>query len=1054
MVPRAASDIDQRALNQALRRYARAMLLDGMPTRIIRRVADRMPPFSTQRRCDLRRGCRRISPCVMRPLCRAAWQVSMICVIALGVCRTAVAQSTIAITGDRLSGFVLPIEPLTGDAEFSALRAWTWTVDDTKRLLLEGDVAIRVGGYSFSAPEAAVWINRIPSQQGLINQFALYFSNVSDPTERAGMGVSGQRVLITASTRGPVKLNVAQLTEQPPTRPGVLPAAEARLAEHLKQLAAQKQTLRNRPSVDSPAPPPEVTFVPVPGGRVTEKDVELPSQVQLPQAAGAGAWLNNPQGIVRWSADSINVSRGESENLITVDGSIVVDFVAERATDTISQLTLSAERGVIFTDPGPLDEIAASQLESQVIRGIYLEGNVSIVAQNGEYIIRTPRTYYDFRRGQAIMLDSWLRLQNRETRIPVHARAEEMRQIAQNQWDAQNVTVSASEFFTPHLAVGAQRVIIMEQPAEGGQPGETETFIDAEGNTMRVAGVPIVPWPRFRGSVERVPLRSVEIGSDKNDGFFTTTTWDLLTLMGREPPKGLEMDLKADAYFERGPGAGVELRYDVADAQAHVDLYGLYDTGNEDDRTSSGRDVEVDEELRGVAIMEYQTNLSRYWSLQSQLSIISDPTYISSWREDDFTERREYETAVYLKHQRDNAAFTVLGKYSLEDFLANDYLLASRQYSVDKVPELTYRRYGDALFDDRFTYSTETSVSRMRFMIQSGTPNSIGVPGSAFGIPNNSPIDQAPHLVNLPNHWVNRFDTRHELQMPLRKGIFDITPFVVGRFTGYDDDFENFNSDADSMRFWGAGGVRVNTLFQRVYNDVENQLLDLHRLRHLIEPYMVLWGAYSNLDPEDLPIYDQTVEPLQNGAAVELGVRNTWQTQRGGPGNWRSVDYFTLNTAVLFTDPSEPNLSPTPQFFDYRPEYSQFGSSVFASAVWLLSDSLSFVGETTYLLDDGDFARGSVGFELRHSPVFVTYVEYRFIEVDDTELLGIDWQYQITRKYRVEFSPQYSFHHDDLQYVAFRLTRGFPDFELTLQVRYDQIRDDTSLGASMGFAEF
>jgi hypothetical protein len=256
------------------------------------------------------------------------------------------------------------------------------------------------------------------------------------------------------------------------------------------------------------------------------------------------------------------------------------------------------------------------------------------------------------------------------------------------------------------------------------------------------------------------------------------------------------------------------------------------------------------------------------------------------------------------------------------------------------------------------------------------------------------------------------------------------------------------------MRVWGSAGIRFDTIFQRVYNGVENQLLDLHRVRHLIEPYLVLWGAYSSLDRDDLPVYDQTVEPLQDGAAAQFGVRNTWQTQRGGPGNWRSVDYFTLDTAVVFTDPREPNASPTPQFFDYRPEYSQFGSSVYASAMWLLSDSLSLVGETVYVLDEGDFARGSVGFELRHSPVFVTYVEYRFIEIDDTELLGIDWQYQVTRKYRIDFAPQYDFRFDDLRSLTFRLTRGFPDFDLTVAVRYDRIRDDTSLGASLGFAEF
>jgi hypothetical protein len=84
----------------------------------------------------------------------------------------------------------------------------------------------------------------------------------------------------------------------------------------------------------------------------------------------------------------------------------------------------------------------------------------------------------------------------------------------------------------------------------------------------------------------------------------------------------------------------------------------------------------------------------------------------------------------------------------------------------------------------------------------------------------------------------------------------------------------------------------------------------------------------------------------------------------------------------------------------------------------------------------------------------VTYVEYRIIEVDDTRLLGVNWQYQVAPKYRIEFTPQYDFRFGDLRSLNFRVTRSFPDFDLTVQVRYDQIRDDTSLGASLGFAEF
>ena len=85
------------------------------------------------------------------------------------------ASGGIEISGDRLSGMVLPIEPIAEEASFSALRVWNWSVNDTKRLVLQGDVKINIGQYAFEAERAVVWINRMNSAQGLISQIAVYF---------------------------------------------------------------------------------------------------------------------------------------------------------------------------------------------------------------------------------------------------------------------------------------------------------------------------------------------------------------------------------------------------------------------------------------------------------------------------------------------------------------------------------------------------------------------------------------------------------------------------------------------------------------------------------------------------------------------------------------------------------------------------------------------------------------------------------------------------------------------------------------------------------------
>lgn len=160
------------------------------------------------------------------------------------------------ITGDRLSGFVLPIVPLKTDLTLQATRAFRWKVDDTQRLALEGDVRIVMGGYNFTTRNALVWINRIPSADGVITQVALWFAEVAESSRGAGLGVEGRNVLVTGSLRGSVKLSVPVMLEEQPAR-AVTSPGEVRVAAYLKSIAAGPATLSNLTRVDTPRPPPE-----------------------------------------------------------------------------------------------------------------------------------------------------------------------------------------------------------------------------------------------------------------------------------------------------------------------------------------------------------------------------------------------------------------------------------------------------------------------------------------------------------------------------------------------------------------------------------------------------------------------------------------------------------------------------------------------------------------------------------------------------------------------------------------------------------------------------
>ena len=117
-------------------------------------------------------------------------------------------------------------------------------------------------------------------------------------------------------------------------------------------------------------------------------------------------------------------------------------------------------------------------------------------------------------------------------------------------------------------------------------------------------------------------------------------------------------------------------------------------------------------------------------------------------------------------------------------------------------------------------------------------------------------------------------------------------------------------------------------------------------------------------------------------------------------------------------------------------------------------EHFAVLGQATYDLDNSLLARGSIGTNLQHTPLLSSYVEYRFIDANNTKLLGVGWQYELTSKYNVRLAPQWDFVANDVRAITIILVRKFPDFDFTVRVTRDEITDQTTLGASLDLVEF
>jgi hypothetical protein len=997
----------------------------------------------------------------------------------------------VPIDGDRLGGFVLPIEPIATDLVMTCDHAWQWSVDDTQRLFLQGNVAIDLGSYAFASSYAVIWINRLPSSMGLVNQIAIWFPNVSEPTRRAGLGASGRDVLLTASTLGAVRLRPVLFDTTAPERLATVRDGEDRLARYLRRLVRPPfPPLASRPFTHTPPPP--VTPALEPGGTLATAVVAEPTDstatVTLPSQTSSSLPIFLPEGMLSFSADELIID--ETIDAMTVLGSVLIHYDSRGARDSFETLSLAAKRGVVFLEPGTVSAMrdGSGQLQANAVRGIFLEGRVRVT--DGNYTLRGESVYYDLRLNKALALDAILRTYDRTFRSrPLHARAKEMRQLSANEWTAEKATISTSEFFEPHISVGLDRVVIAERPDES---GEMAPWTRGENLTIRANGVPFFFWPGFEGSSESSPLKGLNAGWDRYRGGEIETTWDLYGLLALAPPRGVDATLIVDAFTERGPGLGVELSLSGlgnTSGSGELRMYGLYDFGGTD-RTAGGVSVEVEDAMRGEVLGEYRANLSVDLMLETQLAYISDETWVSAWRDDQFRRRREYETSVFLDWSPDNTSLSVLAKTELNDFLSNSWLLASRPYFVEKLPELAYARVGDDLWNVA-SITSETSLSRMALRVTSGSPASLGVRRQTFAAMSNAvEVEDLYANVGYNDNQVLRFHTRHELAFPILGDGWNVTPYAFTRFTGYlHGDFESYRTqqgidpDLSNNRAMAGGGIRSSARFVRVHNDIQSNLFDLHRVRHIVEPNATLFYGWDSHPNGAFPIYDQGIEGATGGTAAQLGLTQTLQTQRGGAGNWRSVDVLKVDVGVVLSDATDafqrtdalnPTLgpgaydawawvqSPYPQFYRYRPELSQWGTHGYTSVSWALSNTFTIASTGLWSWDDrtvidmtsgspvertiSGLLRGSIAVEMTHTPDASTYLEYRYLGASDDEILQGGLLYRVGRRYRLSLSPQWDLRRDEFRAFNSSIRRTFPDFDLSLRLGYDLIRDETRIG--------
>jgi hypothetical protein len=918
-----------------------------------------------------------------------------------------------------------------------------------------------------------------------VQQIFVVFDELGDAAAPAGTGIQAQRLPVRAVIQltSPVRLAADSVMSSAPDAgaPADIGAFSAEAQQLLAAAIARQQGIDPtpqlatgvpfvRPGQGQPLAPPRQQTAPTQPQATRGGQPAEPTETTLREEAAArrtatrtlerapGEPIFAKDGIISLGAGDITVTAGENENTVVATNGVTVQYQDLR---TGRFLQLTAERGVIFTEPGPLT--AMQQFTAQQVRGVYLEGDVT--ATDGQYTLRGPQIYYDLQNNRAVMLDAVFWTYDERRQLPIYVRANAVRQTAADQFSADRAIFTNSAFFEPELAIGASSLTITRRQtevapaspldADAPRPTVSTTLVDAKDITLRAAGVPIFYWPRYSGDPSMQPIRDLRFGNRSGSGAAVRATINAYALLGLKAPGDTRIDLLTDYYFERGPGLGVRSQWVNENSRGGFFAYMVpFDSGT--DILKSGARVDRDNEFRGVLVGEQRWKVDESWSIFAEGSYISDRNFVDAYFEEAGESRREFTNRLRADRVEGNTALSLEAKGTFNNFISNEYLLQSQGYSVTKLPEAVYVRQADDLLSETrpglLSYWSEYRVGRLELALDETTPRQRGFTNDtlaqrAMGIDADERFSDVLRSRGYFEEPIYRADTRHELSLNTNAGPVKLTPFVVGRVTAYDTGFSDYSPDEDDqLRLWGAVGLRASTTVQRVYDNVDSSLFDIHRLRHIIEPNLTVWHAGTTVDSDSLPVYDDAVEALNEGTVLRVGVTQTLQTQRGAAGRWHNTDLLIVSTDFVFSSGDGLRRSPIGRFYDYRPEYANAGNYFVGDAAYKLTDATAITGGMVFDLDDGQQAMTIGGVSVRHSAQFATSADIRYINALDSTIANATALYELTSKYTVFAGAAYDLNEGGFQSTGVEVRRKFSSVELGISLGYNDITGETSLG--------
>ncbi len=929
------------------------------------------------------------------------------------------------------------------DAHISGGEIHWFQADDQRVSVVIGDFSLSAGQYEITGRDAVIWITTTGAEDAEQHLITIYVEGDARVSEPDGTTASDQTMLVTLPVEGRItaggRLSATSLEKFPVYRRAVA-VRKGGAATRPDTRPAETRPAETRPAegeddeaTDDGAGPD------IRASARTDTTIVETRRAEGTQTAPAAATTTAPRARaslpVRFSADKFTSELRNGERVTVARGNV---YLAQGNPDSELFMELRSQSAVIFsrtytdgdgrlqpkdtTSPvsPPLRGLSGPGGGEEVVTGVYLQGDVVIA--RGERYLRGPRAYYDFTTDRAIVPDAVFRTIQKHRDIPIYIRATEARALSAREMWFKNARVTTSDFYTPSYHVGAKTAYLMDKtpydPETGERLGERSWQAKLEHTTFNVRSVPFLYWPYYRGDLTEgdTALRKVEVGHYGDFGAGVETQWHLFRLLGLVEPEGFSGRFELDQY-ERGTLMGATGDYKRQNYSGFWDIFGVVDQDQEDDFGDELEDIPAPK-YRGRFLTRHKQFLPADWQIQTEFSYMCDNNFLREFFPAEFWAGKKQETLLYAKKQRDNWAFTTLFKAQVNRFLTR----------TESAPDAGFHLVGQPLFGDEVTFFSESHAGLKR-------------------------LNYANFSSSDDSDWFGRYDTRQEIDWPIRIGPVNVVPYATGRLTYWGDTPPDSSSDDDGdeeFRPYGQLGVKASTHVWRVYDKARSRLWDIHGLKHVITPEVTGFISTSGgVSPSDVfPLEPGIEEHLDRLSGVGIGIYQRLQTKRGPQGDRHTTDWMRLDvTAGFFDSPDDDGLVADGRYFMYRPENSIGRNNINAEYTWHVSDSTTFMADTNFDVDDCSFGRTSVGLAVARNPRLRYFLGIRHIRDLGSAVGTAGFKYQMTEKYSISAFQQYDFEFNDGENLAttFSIVRKFPRWFVGFTFLYDQSEDDVGL---------